>query len=376
MLIGQQIAVVGAGIGGLAVALALAQRGAQVHVFEQAPEIREVGAGIQISPNGARVLEALGVQVPGLRSEAVHLRDGLLGGRLLRMRLPDTGAGFWLCHRADVIAALKEAAEIAGVTITLGAEVTEVAQGRLTFREHAPVDVSLIIGADGLHSRVRWAILGQTTPHFTGQVAWRAIVQGEKHPLEAQVHVGPGAHVVSYPLRKGEITNIVAVEERQDWTDEGWSHQGDPHALRARFAGFAPDVTNLLEQVDLVHVWGLFRHEIAPRWFKGGLVLLGDAAHPTLPFLAQGAVMALEDAWVLAACLADHDLPEALALYQTRRSPRVHRAISAANDNARNYHLRGPKRWAAHKALKVIDRLAPQHMLARYAWLYDADVTV
>ena len=378
MLIGQDILVIGGGIGGLAAAAALAQRGARVRVLEQSPAITEVGAGIQISPNGARVLVALGIDVPGAKSTGIHLMDGLSGQSLLRMALPTNGHGFWLCHRADLIGALLHSAKDSGVEIILGAKVSQVHPGQrpfVTLVDGSTLEASLIVGADGLHAPSRKAVLETTEPFFTGQVAWRALVKGGDHPPEARVHTGPGAHVVTYPLRNVTVTNIVAVEEQTAWQAEGWSHQGDPGAFRDTFAGFSDDLGMLFERVETVHKWGLFRHPIASSWVRDNVILLGDAAHPTLPFLAQGGVMALEDAWVLAACLAVAPQDEALARYEGLRLARVTKAIDAANANARNYHLRGFKRWGANHALRVINRLAPQRMLDRFSWLYDHDVT-
>jgi salicylate hydroxylase len=176
-------------------------------------------------------------------------------------------------------------------------------------------------------------------------------------------------------LRGGTLRNIVAVEERDDWTAEGWFHRDDPQNLRAAFASFAPEVTGLLARVGEVFLWGLFRHPVAGRWHGPGLALVGDAAHPTLPFLGQGANLALEDAWVLAARLAEAAPAEALAAWQAQRRPRVARAIAAAEANARNYHLRGLPRWAAHKALRIGRVVAPSAALRRFDWLYRHDVT-
>ncbi|EKE45132.1 hypothetical protein OCGS_0827 [Oceaniovalibus guishaninsula JLT2003] len=356
-----RVAVLGGGIGGLAAALAFARRGHDVAVFERAPDLTEVGAGLQISPNGMAVLRALGVgdaiATAGLRSAAVVLRDGPSGRLVLRMDL--AGRDFLLMHRADLIGVLADAARAAGVALRLGRAVRAVGtDGRVDGEAF-----DLVAAADGLHSVARGVLNGPAHPFFTGQVAWRATVPGDA-AREAVVRMGPGRHLVAYPLRGGTV-NLVGVEERRDWTAEGWHHAGDPDAFRAAFAGFG-EARDLLGRVDGVNLWGLFRHEVAQIWQAGRLALLGDAAHPTLPFLAQGANLALEDAWVLAA-QAD-DLPR----YQALRRPRAVRAIAAANANARNYHLRGPARLAAHAAL----RMAPGTlMLRRLDWLYGCDVT-
>ncbi len=370
MLIGLSVSVTGAGVAGLSVATALAQRGAQVTVYEQAPAITEVGAGLQISPNGAAVLAALGLgealRSAGVESQAVELRDYRQGRRVLRMdlaRAPGGGHPFVMLHRARLIALLETAARDSGVDIRLNAHIAPEA-----------LDTPLIIGADGVNSATRPLLNGAAQPFFTGQVAWRAVIE-DPAPPEARVYMGPGKHLVTYPLHDG-LRNIVAVEERADWAAEGWSHHDDPQNLRAAFAGFAPQVRGWLDRVEQCNLWGLFRHDIARRWQDGRHVILGDAAHPTLPFLAQGANLALEDAWVLADCLASLPQPEALEAYQNRRVPRVTKVIAAANANARNYHLRQPViRGLAHTALRLGSTLVPNAPLSKFRWLYDHDVT-
>ncbi|MEY4695834.1 MAG: hypothetical protein RIT14_262 [Pseudomonadota bacterium] len=390
-LIGRQVTVLGAGVAGLAVARALALRGAAVTVLEQADAVRDVGAGLQVSPNGAAVLRALGLgaalEAASLRARAVVLRDGLDGAQVLRMDLarlrPDQGWHF--VHRADLIALLLEGARAAGVELRLLQKVEEVdltgempvavtAQGM----RHA---AGLMIGADGLHSPARMALTGKVAPFFTHQVAWRAVIAGDPaDPAEVEVHMGPGKHLVSYPLLGGAWRNIVAVEERRRWVEEGWSLRDDPMELRLAFEGFGPRVRGWLEQVEDVWLWGLFRHPVAKVWHRcmplGSLAILGDAAHPTLPFLAQGANMALEDAWTLAAALAGSDGdPAALAAWQAARQPRCARIVAAAEANARNYHLSGVKRALGHALLRLGGKVAPGAGLARFDWLYGLDVT-
>ena len=362
----RQITIIGAGIAGLTVATALAQRGAQVRVLERAGALREVGAGLQISPNAGRVLDALGVSAAldavSARSEGVVLHDShgrQVAAMPLATRRP--GAAFRLIHRARLVEVLERAARDAGVWIELCQDIT------------APPEGALVIGADGLHSVVRPLLNGPETPFFTGQTAWRALIaDGAEDPF-ARVFMGPGRHLVSYPLGQG-LRNIVAVLERADWVAEGWSHEDDPANLRAAFAGFGGPVPDWLARVGQCGIWGLFRHQVAARWHDGTHAILGDAAHPTLPFMAQGAVMAIEDAWILAACLdAIADQPTALARYQALRRPRVVRVIEAANQNARNYHMTGPKRLIGHLGLGALSRLAPGALLGRFDWIYDYD---
>jgi salicylate hydroxylase len=386
MLMGRQITVLGGGIGGLAVALACAQAGAQVTVLEQAEAITEVGAGIQISPNGWRVLQALGlseaIAARSPRATAVRLRDFRRGAEVFPMPLSDPSMPYHFVHRADLVAELEAACRAAGVTIRLGVEVVTVArEGHetwLTLPDGRTERHHLTLAADGLHSRARAVLNPKSKPFFTGQVAWRCTIPVDTPlPPEAHVFMGPGRHLVRYPLRDGKLVNVVAVEERDGWAAEGWHHHDDPARLRRAFTDFCPEVRALLDRAEEVYLWGLFRHPVAGTWHGGDLALLGDAAHPTLPFLAQGANMALEDAYTLRACLnSDPDTEDALSRYQELRRLRCMRIVDAASDNATNYHLRpGPYRAAAHLALKAAARFAPQVVSGRFDWLYRHDVT-
>ncbi len=381
-LIGQSITVLGAGIAGLAVARALALRGAEVTVLEQADAIAEVGAGIQISPNGAVVLRALGLGAAldrtGMPAEAVQLVDGPSGTPILRLDL--AGRGFRFLHRADLIELLLDGAREAGVHFGLGQRIETVELGGLrpclTTANGARIEPDLLIGADGMNSRVRAALNTSAKPLFTGQVAWRATLSNTDSNPVVEVHLAPGRHLVSYPLRGGTLRNIVAVEERSRWADESWSLRDDPATLRHAFADCAPRVRQWLDAVENVHLWGLFRHPVAQHWHGPRTAILGDAAHPTLPFLAQGANMALEDAWVLAQALSTHDAPSAaFTAYQQARTPRCTRIVAASARNARAYHLHSPWRDVAHLGLRLGGRLAPGAALRRFGWLYRHDVT-
>ena len=387
MLIGQEITVLGGGIGGFAAASALAMRGAKVTVLEQSDAIREVGAGLQISPNGFAVLDALGLaqaaRAGAMRARAVVLADGLSGREVVRMDLETLrpGKDFLLFHRADLIDILATKAAELGVEVETGVQVTRIDIGEdsawLAIDGREPREVPFLVGADGLHSLLRGELNGPRKPFFTGQVAWRALVPAEGgERVEATVWMGPGRHMVTYPLRHGEIINIVAVEERQEWVEEGWNHRDDPYNLRHAFDRFADAPQTLLDRAEEVHLWGLFRHPVADQWHRGRAVILGDAAHPTLPFMAQGAVMALEDAWVLADSLALSGFEEGPALYQARRRHRVERVIEEANKNARNYHHANPLvRSVGFGALRLLGGLRPEAVLNRYDWIYNRDVT-
>lgn len=379
MLKDRDIVVVGAGIAGLAVARALAGQGARVTVLEQAAEIAEVGAGIQISPNGFAVLRALGLGAAlaerAVQGRAVNLIDHR-GAPVARLDLTGLASrDYYFLHRADLIAVLADGARAAGAGIRTGARVVAVTDGarpRVDLADGTALDADLVVAADGLHSVLRPVLNPGTGMFFTGQVAWRAVVPGQG-PLvpEVRLFMGPHRHLVCYPLRGGRMMNLVAVEERRDWVPESWSHADNPDNLRRAFAGFGPEVQALLARVDTVHLWGLFRHPVAPVWHAEATVLLGDAAHPTLPFMAQGACMGLEDAWALADTLARG---AGLAAYQRRRMDRVRRVVAAATGNAWKYHLSAPPlRWGAHLALRMASRLAPERLLRQYDWIYGFD---
>ena len=384
----RRIVIVGGGVGGLAVASALSMHGAAVTVLEQADALTDIGAGIQISPNGFRVLQALGVEKDlrqcGIEGRAICLRDYRRGAQVFRLNLTAMadGASYVFLHRADLIGLLSDRARAKGVDIRLQQEVRSVTQGerpRLELGTTEIQEADLIIAADGLRSVARAQLNGADAAFFTGQTAWRAVVPNtHAHPMHVRLFMGPGRHIVTYPLRDGSLVNIVAVQERAEWVEEGWSHADNPDTLRAAFADFCPEVHQVLSAVDDVRLWGLHRHRVASTWVGQGLALLGDAAHPMLPFLAQGANMALEDAWVLADCLIrKSDQASALALYQSRRIARVRRVVRVASSNARKYHLRpGPHRWLAHMGLKGVGALAPDLPMRSFRWLYDHDATV
>ncbi|MBE3639760.1 FAD-dependent oxidoreductase [Mangrovicoccus algicola] len=387
MLIGRQAIVVGAGIGGLAAALSLAQRGASVTVLEQAPALAEAGAGIQISPNGTAVLEALGLGAAlggiGQPLAALRMRDFARGRDILRMNVATAKYRHpWLlAHRADLLAALESAARAAGVRIETGAVVAGLVGGGRTgvsLEDGREFRAGVVIAADGARSRLRPLIDPAPDPAFRRQVAWRALLPAAPGAApEVQLIVGPGRHLVRYPLRGGRLVNFVAVLERPDWAAETWQQQDDPAHLQAAFARFPEEITAELARLETAHLWGLFRRPAARRWVQGRVALLGDAAHATLPFLAQGAVMALEDAWVLGESLAGSDGVEAgLALYEARRRARCRRIVAAADRNALAYHLALPGlRQAAHAGLRLGERLRPGLALSQFDWLYRHDVT-
>ncbi len=377
---GVDITVLGGGIAGLASATALAQRGAVVTVLEQATALGEVGAGLQIGPNGVAVLEALGLREAAAAvanvPDAVELRDMATGREVARLPMGQAavqrwGRPYWQFHRADLLAVLADGARAAGVDIRLGQKADTIND----------ISASVVIAADGVRSAIRTEVFDGQAASFTGQVAWRGIIPAENLPVgavknAATVYMGPGRHLVTYPMRGGSVVNFVAVEERDAWADEGWHIPDRPENLRHAFAGAGRDVQTILNAVDETFLWGLFNHPYLPNWTKNNVALVGDACHPMLPYLAQGAVMALEDAWVLARELDRSGVPDGLLAYERICKPRATRVQKAAASNATAYHLSsGPSRLVAHTGLKAISRLAPTALLGRFDWLYGGDVT-
>ena len=349
----------------MAAAAALAQRGARVTLHEQADAFGEVGAGLQVSWNGQQVLRALGavdaVPPEASVSPGTAMVDGPSARRVALIPPPGPGPT-WYLHRADLLALLLRCAKVSGVDLQLGRVVTPGA-----------VTADLVIAADGGQSVWRSGIDGPVTPAFSGQVAWRALVTNPvPAPLApATLAMGPRAHMVVYPLRGGRLTNIVAVEERSHWTDEGWRQAGDPDEFRTRFADFRPVFGALLDRVGEVHRWALHMRPVARTWVRDNVALLGDAAHPTLPFMAQGACLALEDAFVLAARVDALGVTEGLAAYQAARRDRAARVVALARGNAWRFHLGRPWSWGAQAVLAVGAGL----LARRLDWVYGYDAT-
>jgi salicylate hydroxylase len=397
-----RVAIVGAGIGGLTAALACHATGLDVRLFEQAPALDEVGAGLQLGANATRVLERLDVLdallAVGVRPREVRLRAAVSGRQVAVRPLGATndaryGAPYLHLHRADLQRVLADAVRARGIPLQLDRRLQAVQQ------DDAGVHLELLdaagnrhvatadacVGADGLHSRMGELLFGAAAPQFTGNVAWRATLPvaaiaalpaAAREPV-VTVWMGDGGHLVQYLLRGGNLVNIVAVFEDARWTREGWHEPGDADALRARFAGWHPEVRALLAQVADCHLWALCDRPPMPTWHRGGCALLGDACHPMLPFLAQGAAMAIEDAWVLAGCLAAerHDPAAALARYTVLRQPRTARVQAEARQQATLFHLAGPAALARNLVLGFGSRVLPGVAMARYDWLYGHDVT-
>ena len=393
-----RILIAGAGIGGLAAALALLQRGHEVALFEQAADLGEVGAGLQLSPNAMRVLDALGLGdgVAGIafEPESAELRLGRSGRLIFSIPLGHQavaryGARYVHVHRGDLHAGVAQAVRARGGEIHTGHEVVGVAQGadgvEVRFAAGEPVAGDVLIGADGVHSTVRDALFGPVQPRFTGYAAWRLLVPADRVargvvPPSATVWCGPGRHIVTYYVRGGALLNVVAVVEAREWRGESWTEAGARRDLLRDFEGWHPALCGVLAAGDdeTCFKWALFDRAPLAAWGAGRVTLLGDACHPMLPFLAQGAAMALEDAWVLADCLDDDTgaPPERLRAYERLRQPRAARVQRVARANGRRFH----RRTAAAQVLDygpmwLANRFAPSFIASRFDWLYGMDVT-
>ena len=382
--------IVGGGIGGLTTALCLERRGWDVCVLEQAERIAEVGAGIQISPNGMKVLAQLGlaeaIAERAFRPEAIEMRIGHSGRQVFSLPLAERavsrwGAPYLHIHRADLIAVLLDALrQRAPAAMRTNACLTSYTQsGELVTAQLASGDTvtgKLLVGADGMHSRVRSQMLGEDEPRFTGHVAWRAVVPVEAlgdqvPPPSACIWVGRGRHAVTYLLRGGELANFVGVVKRADWRAESWSGTGARAEVQADFANWHPVVTRLIAMAPELHRWALFDRPPLNQWVDGHALLLGDACHPMLPFMAQGAAMAIEDAEVLAQALeSGTEIATSLITYYRARRRRTARVQSAARRNANTFHRPMP----VYGLLWALLKLRPDLYHKRWDWLYGKDV--
>jgi salicylate hydroxylase len=388
------VAIVGGGIGGLTAALALIRHGVEVEVFEQAPELKELGAGVQISSNGTRVLYALGL------GEAIERVGVVVAGKEIRLwstgqtwKLFDLGAvsveryGFpyMMFHRGDLHGALLAAIRRERrQAIHLDRKCTGVAQGaggvELRFEDGATARAPIAIGADGVQSRVRAALFGADRPEFTGIVAWRVLVPRARVPAGIKLDVGtnwvgPGGHVVHYPVRGGELLNLVGLLERDDWRIESWTVQGSKDEFANDFRNWHPDIHAMIRAGDTPYKWALFSRPPMPFWTRGRVTLLGDACHSMLPMLAQGAVMAIEDGYVLARCVANYGAtPEALQRYEGVRRERANRAVAGSADNARRFHNPDLAHAAGAEAY-VTREWQEERVKQRYEWLFTYDAT-
>jgi salicylate hydroxylase len=389
-----RVLIAGAGIGGLTAALAFLKRDIDVEVHEQAAELREVGAGIQLSANGTRAFYALGVgdELKALSAETaskeLHLWNTGETWRIFdlgKVSVERYGYPYFTVYRPDLLAVLAAAVRREKPdAIRLGSKCTGFSQDSTEVRlrlESGEARGDALVGADGVHSQIRQGLFGQDQPQVTGIIVWRGIVPMErlpKHMARMVGHnwVGPGGHVVHYPLRAGKVMNFVGALERSDWQVESWSARGTTGELSADFEGWHEDIQALIRGIPVPYKWALMTRPPMERWTVGRVTLLGDACHSMVPFLAQGAVMAVEDGVVLARALRelDGDIPSRLARYENARRERTRRAVEGSADNIGRFHNRALADPA--KARDYVEReWAGQNVASRYEWLFKYDVT-
>jgi salicylate hydroxylase len=388
-----RVAIIGGGIGGLTAALVLIRRGIETNVYEQASALGDIGAGIQLGPNAIKTYRALGIEAAidaiGFETENQVVRSWRSGRIISRQQRRDTmrrrfGAPYHTVHRADLLEALSHelpresihlAARCVGVTEQSGTPVARFADG-------SEVEADLVVGADGIHSVVRAGLFGADSPRFTGLICWRGLVPIAAVPkgistTDGCSWWGPHGHIVHYPVRRGELMNFVAHYESAAWTEESWTRECDRSELRETYKGWNERLLRLIDCSDRYYKWALYDRDPLDRWSKGHITLLGDAAHAMLPYLAQGACMAIEDGYVLAEAItrSPDDLGAALGQYEARRVPRTRRTVLGSRFRARENHLASPWRqlWRDLK-IGVRDRFNSDSTSFRAAWLYEYDV--
>jgi len=387
----QSAIIAGAGIGGLTAALCLARNGWQITLCEQAESIEPVGAGLQVSPNGVKLLDRLGVmdrlESKLFEPQAIEMRLGASGKRFVELPLGQHaierwGARYIHVHRADLVDALcAELVRAGGFEIQTGKQIKgyqvdgDRAVAVLTNGEELSAD--LLIGADGLHSTIRNQMLGPENPRFTGNVAWRALVPKSalgKHapPPTACIWTGAGKHAVTTYVHGGGTVNFVGVFEQIDWQEEGWSISGSRDEARLNFEDMNATIAAIIDKTDSFNRWALFDRAPLPRWSDGPVVLLGDAAHPMLPSLAQGAVQAIEDAWVLADELSKtDDVAQAAQRYFNHRIARTSRVQKQAAANTRLFHRRSLyAQLFTYGPMALASAASPTFIQSRYDWLF------
>ena len=379
-----KIAIVGGGLAGLAAAHALQTFGMKAEVFETAPALGEIGAAVNVSPQAVKALQAIGVgdQVAavGNTSPGIYTRN-MQTGEFLELNdrhkaAARYGAPYYTFHRADLLDALASGLDHGA--IHLDHRLTGIAERSdrilLAFANGTEVEAEIVIGADGVRSVIRQALYGDDNPTYTGQMVWRALLNGGDVPaevLEPTGHiqwVGPGCHLLAYYIRGRKLVNIVTQEDTDKWVEEGWSTRGDPDEMRLSFPNPEPRLKTLLSVVTACSKWCLFTRPLTQNWGRGRIQLIGDAAHAMLPNAGQGACQAFEDAYILARWLeASRDPVEAFGNFRRIRIPRVHGVQRLSFSNARFKHMRDS---AAVKE-SIASGKSSVHGNADWVWGYD-----
>ena len=386
-------AIIGGGLGGLAACLALQRRGIEAVVYEQTAELNEIGAGLNLSPNALKAFRALGVEdeaiAIGCQPNDQVIRSWRSGRVIARQQRGGNiaerfGAIFISIHRADLLAILAHA--LPDGCIRLGAKCTEVAavsDGAMArFADGAEIEANIIIGADGTHSAVRESLFGPIEPSFTGCICWQGLV-----PIEAVTNAdyaqdmtawwGPHGHIVHYPVRRGELVNFVAHLNSDGWTEESWTYECGRQELMETYSRWNKSLRQLIESSERYYKWALYDREPPDRWGEGRITLLGDSAHPMLPYLGQGACMAVEDGCILADSLARSPdrLTDALRDYERLRMPRTKRAQLGSRQRAKENHLASPfARLKRDLRMAYRSRFGKDKSPIQAEWLYDYDV--
>ena len=387
-----RIAVIGGGIGGLAAALALERRGAEVMVAEQSAVHSEIGAGLNLTPNAVKAFRALGLEQEvediGWGSEFGVIRSWKSGRYITRIRRGDFrqkyGAPNLTVHRADLLDVLRGALKT--TEIRLGKKCIGVESGNgmaaARFADGSSVEADIVVGADGIHSAVRKSLFGADAPRFTGCICWRGMAPADAVPRDIDIAdgtmwMGPHGHVVHYRVRRGELVNIVAHLDSDAWTEKSWTHECDVAEVMTAYAAWNSALTRIYPCSTRWYKWALYDRDPLERWSKGRATLLGDSAHAMLPYLGQGAGMSVEDACVLGAMVARHgdDLDQALAAYERVRVPRAKAAVLGSRARARENHLASPlARLKRDVKLALRDRFGIDKTAFQVGDLYGYDV--